>query len=165
MQGNGDQNLEFLDAGGLVGHLGPQGSVCAFLAEHRRGLFPDDMFSDLFLSQRGRPSAPVSVIRRVRRQVPVAAAVAILNALDGVDLGDDEAALVGLLALVAGQDVEPADEEEGIWRIFDGTVPDRVISTVDPETRHMHTSRSSYRDGYKAHIAVERETGSSPPVI
>ncbi|MCH7844212.1 MAG: IS1182 family transposase [Acidobacteria bacterium] len=134
-----------------------------------------------------------SVIRRVRRQVPVAAAVdvsahdyesgnkpvcawddpaardelvtglvndavAILNVLDGIDLGDDEAALVGLLALVAGQDVEPG-EGEGTWRIFNGTVPDRVISTVDPETRHMHKSRSSYRDGYKAHIAVEPDTG------
>jgi IS5 family transposase len=37
--------------------------------------------------------------------------------------------------------------------------PDRVISTVDPEARHMHKSRSEYRDGYKAHIAVEPETG------
>jgi IS5 family transposase len=34
-----------------------------------------------------------------------------------------------------------------------------VISTVDPESRHMHKSRSEYRDGYKAHIAVEPETG------
>jgi len=65
---------------------------------------------------------------------------------------------VGLLALVAGQDVEPGDEE-GTWRIFDGTVRDRVISTVDPEARHMHKSVSQYRDGYKAHIAVEPETG------
>lgn len=37
--------------------------------------------------------------------------------------------------------------------------PDRVISTVDPEARHMHKSRSEYRDGYKAHVAVEPETG------
>jgi len=34
-----------------------------------------------------------------------------------------------------------------------------VISTVDPEARHMHKSRSEYRDGYKAHIAIEPETG------
>ena len=85
-------------------------------------------------------------------------ALAILDAVDAVDLDDDQAALVGLLGLVAGQDVEPGDEE-GTWRILDGTVKDRVISTVDPETRHMHKSRSSYRDGYKAHIAVEPETG------
>jgi hypothetical protein len=37
--------------------------------------------------------------------------------------------------------------------------PDRVISTVDPDARHMHKSRSSYRGGYKAHLAVEPETG------
>ena len=34
-----------------------------------------------------------------------------------------------------------------------------MISTVDTETRHMHKSPSSYRDGYKAHLAVEPETG------
>lgn len=34
-----------------------------------------------------------------------------------------------------------------------------MISTVDPETRRIHKSRSSYRDGYKAHIAVEPSTG------
>lgn len=298
MQGNSDQNLELLDAGGLVGHLVPEGSVYWFLAEHRRRLFPDDMFGDLFPSQRGRPSVPAdvvatvmvlqsleglsdrdavdsfrtdlkwkvacgvslgdegfhptvltlwrnrlrisdaperifdvvrrvvadtgvltgrirrvldstllddavatqdtvtqltSVIRRVRKTLPQAAAVgvsahdydkggkpgcawddpvardelvtglindavAVLDAVKDVDLDDDQTQLVGLLALVAGQDVEPG-EEEGTWRIFDGTVPDRVISTVDPETRHMHKSRSTYRDGYKAHITVEPETG------
>ncbi len=44
---------------------------------------------------------------------------------------------------------------EGRWRIERSVAQHRVISTVDPETRHMHKSRSSYRDGYKAHIAVE----------
>jgi IS5 family transposase len=83
---------------------------------------------------------------------------AILDALDGVELSDEQARLVGLLALVAGQDVEP-DDEPGTWRIARRVAPDRVISTVDPETRHMHKSRSVYRDGYKAHIAVEPETG------
>jgi IS5 family transposase len=34
-----------------------------------------------------------------------------------------------------------------------------VISTVDPDSRHMHKSVSSYRDGYKAHVAVEPDTG------
>ena len=37
--------------------------------------------------------------------------------------------------------------------------PDRVISVVDPEARHMHKSRSEYRDGFKAHVAIEPETG------
>lgn len=40
-----------------------------------------------------------------------------------------------------------------------GVAKDRVISAVDPESRHMHKSRSEYRDGYKAHLAVEPETG------
>jgi IS5 family transposase len=65
---------------------------------------------------------------------------------------------VGLLGLVSGQDVEPGDAE-GTWRIARKVAKDRVISTVDPETRHMHKSRSSYRDGYKAHLAVEPTTG------
>jgi len=63
-----------------------------------------------------------------------------------------------LLALVAGQDIEPSDQE-GTWKIERKVTQHRVIATVDPETRHMHKSRWSYRDGYKAHIAVEPETG------
>ena len=85
-------------------------------------------------------------------------AQAVLAALEGKELAGDQADAVGLLALVAGQDVEPSDEE-GTWRIARRVAPDRVISTVDPEARHMHKSVSEYRDGYKAHIAVEPETG------
>ncbi len=73
-------------------------------------------------------------------------------------LDADQEALVGLLALVAGQDVEEGDTP-GSWRIARKVAKDRTISTVDPETRHMHKSRSNYRDGYKAHIGVEPETG------
>jgi hypothetical protein len=36
-----------------------------------------------------------------------------------------------LLATVTGQDIEETDD--GRFRIFEGTAPDRVISTVDPE--------------------------------
>jgi IS5 family transposase len=298
MQGLNDPNRELLDAGAFCRQLVDEGSVYAFLADHRLDVFPDDMFEDLFPSARGRPSIPagvmasamilkeleglsdrqaadalrcdirwkvacglalddggvhytvftywrqrlaksespdriadavrtvvdatgvlsgkkrraldstllddavatqdtvtqlVSQIRRVRRLVPeakmvdVAAhdydasgkpvcawddpeakealvsglvndAIAVLDTVSDVDLDDAAADAVGLLALVAGQDVEPGDEE-GTWRIFDGTAKSRVISTVDTEARHMHKSRSSYRDGYKAHIAVEPETG------
>jgi hypothetical protein len=69
---------------------------------------------------------------------------------------------VGLLALVAYQDVEPApdsDGRDGRWRIARRTVPDRMISTVDPEARHVHKNRTQHRDGYKAHLAVDPETG------
>ena len=118
----------------------------------------------------------VSMIRRVRRAIPAAAAVMVVahdyerpasrrapgttrppatswspgwsttperssTPLDGVALDDDQQQLVGLLALVAGQDVEQGDTP-GTWRIARKVAKDRVISTVDPETRHMHKSRS-----------------------
>jgi IS5 family transposase len=298
MQGRSDPDRELLDAAALCRHLVPDDSVHAFLADHRRELFPDEMFEDLFPSGRGRPSVPadvvatvmvlqaleglsdrdaagalrtsiawkvaaglalddaginysvltywrtrlrqsqhperifdavravidqtgvlagkrrraldstllddavatqdtvtqlVSAIRRVRRLVPESASVelsahdydtsgkpvcawddpdaknalvtglvndarAILDALEGVDLDQAQADAVGLLALVAGQDVEPGDDD-GTWRIAERVAPDRVISTVDPDSRHMHKSVSTYRDGYKAHIAVEPDTG------
>ena len=298
MQGRSDPNVELLDAAALCRHLVAEDSVHSFLADHRRDLFPDEMFADLFPSGRGRPSVPadvvatvmvlqsleglsdrdaasalrtniawkvaaglalndegihysvltywrsrlraseaperifdavravidatgvlagkrrraldstllddavatqdtvtqlVSAIRRVRRLVPQAAAVTvsahhydasgkpvcawddpdakaalvsglvndartIIDALNGVGLDDSQADAVGLLALVAGQDVEPGDDD-GTWRIARRVAPDRVISTVDTESRHMHKSRSVYRDGYKAHIAIEPETG------
>ena len=298
MQGTSGPNSELLDAAALCRHLVADGSVHAFLADHRQELFPDELFADLFVSGRGRPSVPgdvvatvmvlqaleglsdrdaalalrtniawkvaaglalddvgihysvltywrarlrqserrerifdavravidatgvlkaktrraldstllddavatqdtvtqlVSAIRRVRRLVSYAVVVevvahdydasgkpvcawddpeakaalvnglvhdarAVLGALDGVVLDGEQLDAVGLLALVAGQDVEPG-AEEGTWRIARRVAPDRVISTVDPEARHMHKSRSEYRDGYKAHIAVEPETG------
>jgi len=82
----------------------------------------------------------------------------LLDALDGVELSVEQTDATGLLALVAGQDVEPGDTD-GTWRIARRTAPDRVISTVDPDARHIHKTVHSYRDGYKAHIAVEPESG------
>lgn len=299
VQGKSDPNAELLDAAALCGHLVPEGSVAAFLAEHRRRLFPDDLFEDLFPSGRGRPSVPadviatvmvlkaleglsdrdavqalrrdiawkvaaglsltdegfhptvltlwrnklrasdrpqrifdavravmdatgvlagknrrvldstvlddavttqdavmqlVSAIRRVRRLVPeakalvlgahdydndpgkpacawddpegidqlitalVTDALAVLDAVAGLDLDEAQADAVGLLALVAGQDVEPGDDD-GTWRIIPRTMPGRIVSTVDPESRHVHKSRSVYRDGYKAHVAIEPDSG------
>lgn len=88
----------------------------------------------------------------------VADAQAVLQALDPLALADAQAEAVGLLALVAGQDVEPGDGE-GTWRIATRTAPDRVISVHDPESRHVHKTVHVYRDGFKAHIAAEPETG------
>src|SRR5215218_8399044 len=298
MQGHSDPNRELLDAAALCRQLVPEGSVEAFLADHRQELFPDELFSDLFPSGRGRPSVPadviaavmvlqsleglsdrdaaralcdriswkvacglalddegfhhtvltywrnrlraserperifeavravvdatgvlrgrtrraldstllddavatqdtvtqlISAIRRVRREVPAATAVdlhahdydsgtkpaiawddpvakqelvsalvndahELITAAEGAELTSEHQDAVGLLALVAGQDVQPG-EVQGTWRIAERVAPDRVISTVDPEARHMHKSRSEYRDGYKAHVAVEPETG------
>jgi IS5 family transposase len=298
MQGKSDPNREFLDAAALCRQLVAEGSVEAFLADHRRELFGDELFADLFPSGRGRPSILadvvatvmvlqaleglsdrdaaralrdriswkvaaglalddegfdysvltywrtrlrasdrpdrifdavravvdatgilkgktrraldstllddavatqdtvtqlISAIRRARRVVPAAGAVAVtahdydragkpaiawddpiaktalitglvndaralLDAFDDVALEGDAADAIGLLALVAGQDVEPGDTD-GTWRIAQRVAHDRMISTVDPDARHMHKSVSEYRDGYKAHIAVEPETG------
>ena len=295
MQGLSESNRELLDAAALCRQLVPEGSVEAFLADHRHELFPDEMFEDLFVSKRGRHSIPadtvasvmvlqaleglsdrdaaraltdriswkvacglalddagfdftvltywrtrlrgserperifeavrsvidatgvlrgrtrraldstllddavatqdtvtqlIGAIRRVRRVVASASDVALvahdydvagkpsiawddevaraelvdalvvdalnlLEACEGVTDPEGTSA-IGLLGLVAGQDVEFLD---GRWRIARAVAKDRVISVVDPESRHMHKSRSSYRDGYKAHVAVEPETG------
>ena len=142
----------------------------------------------------------IAIIRRVRREIPGAAAVvaAVCNAHDYDDPGkpqiawDDSEArallidglvkdalalleqvatfeltaeqqeLVALLALIAGQDVEPADGSDGTdgrWRIARKVAKDRVISVVDPETRHAHKTVHRRQDGFKAHLAVEPETG------
>lgn len=85
-------------------------------------------------------------------------ALAIIDALPVAGLDDDQERAVALLALVAGQDVEPG-EAPGTWRIARAVATDRIVSTVDPESRHAHKSRSRYRDGYKAHIATEPESG------
>ena len=85
-------------------------------------------------------------------------ALAVLGAVAGVDLGAEQAEAVALLALVAGQDVEPG-QRPGSWRIARRVAPDRVISTVDPQARHARKTSAHRRDGYKAHIAAEPESG------
>ena len=298
MQGTSDPNAELFDAYSLCRHLIPGDSVHAFLADHRRELFPDDLFADLFPSGRGRPSVPadviatvmvlqsleglsdreaagalrrdvawkaacglsvtdegfhptvltywrarlrrsqrpqrvfdavrtviegtgvlkgrkrraldstvlddavatqdtvtqlVAAIRRVRRLLPEAASVAVSahdydqpgkpacawddaeardqlvtalvrDALAIIEALPDEvpegeaADAVALLALVAGQDVEEG-EEPGTWRIATSVAPERIVSTVDPESRHVHKTNHEYRNGFKAHLGVEPETG------
>jgi hypothetical protein len=293
------------DTAALVGHLVPSGSVYAFLAAHRREVFPDGMFADLFPSGRGRPSIPgdviacllvlqtledksdseaitalrcdlrwkvacglpidhegfhptvltvwrnrlrtsqrperifeavrqviaetgvlrgktrraldsvvlddavatqdtvtqlIAAVRRVRRDIPAAAATIaahchahdwddpgkpriawddkqardalvsalvndanmIVEALAAVELDARAAQSLALLALVAGQDVEPAqgsDGTDGRWRIARGVAQDRVISVADPEARHVHKTVHHRQDGYKAHVAIEPDTG------
>jgi IS5 family transposase len=304
VQGRSDDQRELLDVEAVAGHLLQPGSVFAFLAEHRRRLFPDGLFADLFPSGRGRPSVPADVmasvivlqalhglsdadtvdevtfdlrwkaacglpvtaagfhpstltywrrrlaasdrpnrifeavqavvaetgaiagktrraldstvlddavatqdtviqliaaIRRVRREVRGAAevvaarcsahdyddpgkpaiawndqaaraqlvdalvrdALAVLDALDP-DQADAKAAdALALLALIAGQDVELVDEgcDPPRWRIAQQVAPDRVISVVDPEARHAHKTVHRRQDGFKAHVAIEPDTG------
>jgi len=80
VQGHSESNPELLDAAALCRQLVPEGSVEAFLADHRHDLFPDAMFEDLFPSGRGRPSIPADVV----------ATVMVLQALEG--LSDRDAA-------------------------------------------------------------------------
>ncbi len=305
MQGRSDGQRELLDVESVAGHLLKPGSVFSFLAGHRRELFPDDLFSDLFPSGRGRPSVPADVmaavitlqalhglsdsetvdavtfdlrwkaacglpvtaaafhastltywrrrlaasdrpnrifdavrqvvaetgvltgktrraldstilddavatqdtviqliaaIRRVRREVPGAASVMaehcaahdyddpgkpaiawndqaarvelvdalvgdahrLLGHLPEQELGPKSADAVALLALIAGQDVEPVEGSNGTdgrWHIAQRVAPDRVISVVDPEARHAHKTVHRRQDGFKAHIAIEPDTG------
>jgi transposase len=304
MQGRERVDRQLLDAGALVGHLVPAGSMFAFLAAHRGELFGDEDFADLFPSGRGRPSVPASVmasvmvlqvlhdcsdaeaaeaarcdlrwkaacgfpldhggfdpstlvywrrrlansdrphriggavrrvvaetgvvkgrrravdstiladavatqdtitqliaaVRRVARVVPGAAgqiaavctghdysapgkpqidwgdpaakealvsalvndANALVAALGDAGLEGEAASAVALLALVAGQDVEPAEGSDGMdgrWRIARKVAEDRVISVNDPQARHTRKSPENRRDGYRAHLAACPETG------
>ena len=305
MQGRERADRQLLDAAALVGHLVPAGSVFAFLAAHRREVFPPELFADLFPAGTGRPSLPgevaasvlvlqalhdlsdrdavaavrcdirwkvacglsldhegfhpttltywrrrlaasdrpdrifeavravvaqtgvlagttmraldsvvlddavatqdtvtqlIAAIRRVSREVPGAAAViaehcrahdyadpgkpaiawddqaardglvsalvadaaVVLDGLAGAELDDRAGQAMALLALIAGQDVEPAegsDGTDGRWRIARKVASDRVISTVDPESRHVHKTVHHRQDGYKAHVAIEPGTG------
>jgi hypothetical protein len=120
----------------------------------------------------GKP--PIAWDDRAAREELVTAlvgdALALLAALDVEQItqgGGKPAEAVALLALVAGQDVEPADDSDGTdgrWRIARRTAPDRMISTVDPDTRHAHKTRERRQDGFKAHVVVEPDTGLTTAV-
>ena len=87
---------------------------------------------------------------------------AVVAAFKDMELDEPAASAVALLALVAGQDVEPAegsDGRDGRWRIARKVAEDRVISAVDPDARHTRKSPEARRDGYRAHVAADPETG------
>jgi hypothetical protein len=89
-------------------------------------------------------------------------ALALVEALADDDITAESCDAVGLLALVAGQDVEPAegsDGTDGRWKIAHRVAEDRVISTVDPDARHTRKSPEARRDGYRAHLVAEPGTG------
>ena len=89
-------------------------------------------------------------------------AAALVAAIGDAELAEPAASAVALLALVAGQDVEPAegsDGRDGRWRIARKVAEDRVISTVDTEARHTRKSPEARRDGYRAHVAADPDTG------
>ena len=78
---------------------------------------------------------------------------AILARFDGAHLEGPLAEAATLLATVLGQDLDVDDD--GVFRIARRVAPDRVISTVDPETRHGHKTSAKGFDGYKGHAAID----------
>ena len=78
---------------------------------------------------------------------------ALLDALDGAPVAAPLGQAAMLLATVLGQDLEEGDD--GRVRIARRVAPDRVISTVDPETRHGHKTEARGFDGYKGHLALD----------
>jgi hypothetical protein len=95
-------------------------------------------------------------------QVPVSGlvndALAVLAAVADRGLAAEQAEAVALLALVAGQDVEPG-QRPGTWRIARRVATDPMISTIDPQARPTRKTNAQRRDGYQAHVATEPETG------
>jgi hypothetical protein len=81
---------------------------------------------------------------------------AILAALDGRMLTTEVQQAAQLLATVVGQDLEQTSA--GAFRIARRVAPDRVISTVDPETRHGHKTAARGFDGYKGHVAIDPDS-------
>jgi hypothetical protein len=78
---------------------------------------------------------------------------AVLTALEGGPLPPPLAEAATLLATVLGQDLEPGPD--GRIRIARRVASDRVISTVDPDTRHGHKTQAHAFDGYKGHVALD----------
>ena len=100
----------------------------------------------------------------VRDACAVLAAVVAAQDSGALVVEGASADAVGLLALVAGQDVElvpdPVDPQgPGRWQVAQRVPHDRVISTVDPDARHAHKTTSRRQDGFKAHVVVEPDTG------
>jgi hypothetical protein len=83
-------------------------------------------------------------------------AYAVLIHLEGSPIPADMKDAVTLLATVVGQDLELTDA--GCFRIARRVAPDRVISTVDPETRHGHKTAARGFDGHKGHIALDPDS-------
>jgi DDE family transposase/transposase-like protein DUF772 len=92
----------------------------------------------------------------------VSDALSVVDAFTGVELDERGAQALALLALLAGQDVEPAEDSDGTdgrWRIARRVAPQRVISTVDTQARHVHKTVHHRQDGFKGHVIIEPDTG------
>jgi hypothetical protein len=154
-----------LDSTILEDAVATQDTVTQLVAAIRRvrRLVPQAREVRLTAHDDDRPGKPVCAwddpqAKQVLVSGLVGDALAVLAAVGELQLEAEQAEAVALLALVAGQDVEAGDRP-GSWRIARRVAPDRVISTVDPQARHTRKTSAHKRDGYKAHIAAEPETG------
>ena len=82
--------------------------------------------------------------------------MALLAVVDGRELSEALAQAAALLATVLGQDLD--QDETGVFRIARRVAKDRVISTVDPDTRHGHKTAARGFDGYKGHVGIDPDT-------
>ena len=81
---------------------------------------------------------------------------AVLGVLHGRELGPEVTRAATLLATVLGQDLE--EGTDGVFRIARRVARDRVISTVDPQSRHGHKTAARGFDGYKGHVALDPDS-------
>jgi hypothetical protein len=81
---------------------------------------------------------------------------AVLGVLDGRRVAGPVGQAATLLATVLGQDLHACDD--GVFRIARRVAKDRVISTVDPDSRHGHKTASRGFDGYKGHAAMDPDS-------
>jgi hypothetical protein len=81
---------------------------------------------------------------------------ACLVVLDGRVLDEAVNDAGVLLATVLGQDL--VRDADGVFRIARRVAKDRVISTVDPETRHGHKTAARGFDGYKGNVAADPDS-------
>ena len=97
------------------------------------------------------PAARVALVDALARDGRAALAV-----LDGRRLGEGVTQAAALLATVLGQDLD--QDEGGVFRIARRVAKDRVISTVDPQTRHGHKTAARGFDGYKGHVGIDPDS-------
>lgn len=82
--------------------------------------------------------------------------MAALEVVEGRELSEAVFRAAELLATVLGQDLD--EDEAGMFRIARRVAKDRVISTVDPQTRHGHKTAARGFDGYKGHIGADPDS-------
>jgi Transposase DDE domain/Transposase domain (DUF772) len=97
------------------------------------------------------PGARHELVDALVRDVKIA-----LEVMAGRECSPAVAEVVALLAELAGQDIEAA--EDGTFRIAQAVARDRIISTVDVQARHGHKSHDRRFDGYKTHLSIDPDS-------